>query len=213
MTRQWARGAIVWLLTCAAVLSPAVAGADLKVGFIDSDRIFEFYPKTQEAQASFNREVQELSKTAREMKTLIDELQKKLDQQSPMLSDAKRDEQSAELRRKTSEYETFVQANWGPGGRISKLNEEYLKPIVDRVHAIVVEIGTQEGYSLILDAADQNIIFGDKQLDLTDRVLQALKDEDSGKRAPGRPLTNSATGSGQTPTPPVNPPGNGQPTE
>ena len=208
--RQLALRAIVWATACAAILSPALAGADLKVGFIDSDRIFENYPKTQEAQAAFNREVQELSKTAREMKSQIDELQKKLDQQSPMLSDAKRDEQGAELRRKTSEYETFVQSNWGPGGRISKLNEEYLKPIVDRVHAIVVEIGQQEGYSLILDAADQNIIYGDKLYDLTDRVLTALRDEDEGKRAPGRPRTNSSgtgttsgsntSGTGQQPT-------------
>jgi outer membrane protein len=211
MTRQVARRAIVSALACTLLLSPALAGAEIKVGFIDSDEIFQRYPKTQEAQASFNREVQELSKTAREMKNLIDELQKKLDQQSPMLSDAKRDEQSAELRRKTSDYEAFVQANWGPGGRISKLNEEYLKPIVDRVHAIVVEIGTQEGYSLILDAADQNIIFGDKQLDLTQRVLTYLEEEDAGRRAPGRPLTNSAPGTGQPP--PVNPSGTGQGTQ
>jgi outer membrane protein len=206
MTRQVARRAIVSALACAVLLSPALAGAEIKVGFIDSDEIFQRYPKTQEAQASFNREVQELSKTAREMKSQIDELQEKLDQQSPMLSDAKRDEQSAELRRKTSDYTSFVQANWGPGGRISKLNEEYLKPIVDRVHAIVVEIGTQEGYSLILDAADQNIIFGDKQLDLTQRVLTYLEEEDAGKRAPGRPLSNSAPGQST----PVNQSGTGQ---
>ena len=214
MTRQLARRAIVSLLTCAALLAPAWAPADVKLGFIDSDRIFENYSKTQEAQAAFNREVQELSKTAKEMKAQIDELQKKLDQQSPMLSDAKRDEQSAELRRKTSEYETFVQQNWGPGGRISKLNEEFLRPIVDRVHAIVVEIGTQEGYSLIFDAADQNVIFGDKQFDLTDRVLGALRDEDEGRRTPGRPLTNPSS-SGTSQTTPSNTSGTGQqqPTE
>jgi len=214
MTRQVARRAIVSLVACALLLGPARALAEVKLGFIDSDRIFENYSKTQEAQAAFNREVQELAKTAKEMKGQIDELQKKLDQQSPMLSDAKRDEQSDELRRKTSEYETFVQQNWGPGGRISKLNEEFLKPIVDRVHAIVVEIGTQEGYSLIFDAADQNIIFGDKQHDLTDRVLGYLRDEDEGRRTPGRPLTNtSGSGTGQTPTG-GNPPGTGQqPTE
>ncbi|HET9250606.1 MAG TPA: OmpH family outer membrane protein [Candidatus Eisenbacteria bacterium] len=209
MTRQLARRAIVWALTCAVLLSPALAVADVKLGFIDSDRIFENYSKTQEAQASFNREVQELSKTAREMKDQINELQKKLDQQGPMLSDAKRDEQSAEIRRKTSEYELFVQQNWGPGGRISKLNEEFLKPIVDRVHAIVVEIGTQEGYALIFDAADQNIIFGDKQFDLTERVLAALRDEDEGRRTPGRPLTNTS-GSGTSQTSPGTTPGTGQ---
>jgi len=169
------------------------------MGFIDSDRIFAEYPKTRDAQDQFNREVSELSKTAREKKTEIDALQKKLDSQGPMLSDAKREEQNQDLQHKVSDYESFVQQNWGPGGRITKLNEEYLKPIVDRVHSIVSDIGTQEGYSLILDAADGNVIFGDKALDLTDRVLTTLRDQDEGKATPTR-TTTSTTGTSTTGT-------------
>src|SRR6267143_797440 len=130
MTRQRAGGTIVWALFGAVVAlcaAPVVARADIKIGFIDSDRIFAEYPKTREAQESFNREVLELSKTAKEKKTEIDDLQRKLDQQGPMLSEAKKDEQNREVQRKVSDYETFVQTNWGPGGRISKLNEEFLK--------------------------------------------------------------------------------------
>jgi len=199
MTIQRSRGALVWAL--AGVIVALFAGAvsvraDIKIGFIDSDRIFAEYPKTREAQESFNREVQELSKTAKEKKTEIDELQRKLDQQGPMLSEAKKDEQNREIQRKSSEYETFVQTNWGPGGRISKLNEEYLKPIVDRVHAIVAEFGTEEGYSLILDAADGNVVFGDKALDLSVRVLLALCQEDEGTRRT-TPRTNQRTGTNQ----------------
>ena len=185
MTRQRTRGALVWAVLAGSVALCAGAPwarADIKIGFIDSDRIFAEYPKTQEAQASFNREVLELSKTAKEKKTEVDDLQRKLDQQGPMLSEAKRNEQNLELQRKVSDYETFVQTNWGPAGRISKLNEEFLKPIVDRVHAIVAEFGTEEGFSLILDAADGNVVFGDKALDLTDRVLIALREEDEGTR-------------------------------
>jgi outer membrane protein len=171
-----------------AILVPWPARAlDLKVGFIDSDRIFAEYQKTKEVQEAFNREVQDLSKTAREKKTEIDELQRKLDQQGPMLSDAKKDEQNQQLQKKIGEYEAFVQTNWGPNGKISKLNEEYLRPIIDRVHNIVTTIGTDDGYSLILDAADGNIVFGDKQLDLTDRVLSLLRTEDeSGNPTRGR---------------------------
>jgi outer membrane protein len=181
-----------------ALGAPSVR-ADIKVGFIDSDRIFAEYPKTREAQDSFNREVQELSRTAKEKKAEIDEIQKKLDQQGPMLSEAKRDEQNRDLQRKVADYEQFVQTNWGPGGRISKLNEEFLKPIVDRVHALVSAIGQQEGYSLILDAVDGNIIFGDHTLDLTDRILTGLNDEDQGKQAPGTlPRANSTGTSGTT---------------
>ena len=194
MTRHRDWRALVWVSLCCLVGGigvPLAFGADLKIGFIDSDRIFQEYSKTQEAQEAFNREVLELSKTAKEKKTEIDELQRKLDQQGPMLSDAKRDEQNREIQRKMSEYEAFVQTNWGPGGRISKLNEEFLRPIVDRVHTIVADIGTEEGYSLILDAADGNVVFGDKTLDLTDRVLTALKEEDQGIRH--KPSQNSGT--------------------
>jgi outer membrane protein len=170
------------------------AGAvELKIGYIDSDRIFAEYPKTQEVQTAFNREVADLSKSAREKKTEIDELQRKLDQQSPMLSEAKKDEQNLALQKKIGDYETFVQTNWGPNGKISKLNEEYLRPIIDRVHNIVTTIGTDEGYSLILDAADGNVVFGDKQYDLTDRVLSLLRTEDE-SGTPTRSRNGNITG-------------------
>ena len=206
ISRQSRKGVLAWIAVAGLALAGAVpAQAQIKAGFIDTDRIFAEYGKTQEAQLAFNREVQELSKTAREKKTEINELQKKLDQQGPMLSEARRDEQNQELQKKIGEYETFVQTNWGPGGRISKLNEEYLKPIVDRVHAIVAEIGTAEGFSLILDAADGNIVFGDKTLDLTDRVLQMLREEDEGKRTRLTPPP-SATRTPSPTTPPRQPP-------
>lgn len=213
MTRHWPESRLVWLGPVLALVwalaLPACARADIKMGFIDSDRIFAEYPKTREAQDSFNREVSELSKTAREKKTEIDGLQKKLDSQGPMLSDAKREEQNQDLQHKISDYESFVQTNWGPGGRITKLNEEYLKPIVDRVHAIVSDIGTQEGYSLILDAADGNVIFGDKALDLTDRVLSTLRDQDEGKVTTNRPSTTGTSNTGTNSNNPGNTTGTG----
>jgi outer membrane protein len=180
MTRQRSSRALVWAVAALLLALPGPAfAADLKIGFIDSERIFSEYAGTQEAQKSFNREVQELSKTAREKKTEIDDLQRKLDSQGPMLSEAKRDEQNQELQKKIADYDAFVQKNWGPQGSVSKLNEQYLKPIVDRVHKIVTTFGSDEGYSIILDAADGNIIFGDHALDLTDRVLEQLRKEDS----------------------------------
>lgn len=193
MTRQPGRAGVLWVALCASLLAaPVVRAADLKLGFIDSDRIFQQYDKTKTVQEDFNREVADISKTAREKKTEIDDLQRKLDQQGPMLSEAKRDEQNKVLQSKIGDYEAFVQANWGPNGKISKLNEEYLKPIIDRVHNIVTVIGNEEGYSLILDAADGNVVYGDKQYDLTDRVLTELKNEDeSGTPYRGR---TSATG-------------------
>jgi len=152
MARQRSRRAVVWAIAFSCLGLPALGGAaDLKIGFIDSERIFAEYPGTQEAQRSFNREVQDLTKTAKEKKAEIDDLQRKLDAQGPMLSEAKRDEQNQVLQKKIGDYDAFVQKNWGPQGEVSKMNERFLKPIVDRVHKIVTGIGTDEGYSLVLD--------------------------------------------------------------
>lgn len=193
MTRHRWRGALVWAVIGASALllggAPAIR-ADVKIGFVDSDRIFAEYAKTREAQESFNREVQDLTRDAREKKSEISDLQRQLDQQGPMLSEAKREEENQVLQRKIGDYEAFIQATWGPGGRITRLNEEYLRPIIDRVHAIVTSIATEEGYSLVLDAADGNIVFGDKTLELTDRVLSALREEDEGLR-PATPRTGA----------------------
>lgn len=190
MTRQRRPSAVLCALAALCVAFPgAAAGADLRIGFIDSERIFAEYEGTKEAQESFNREVQELSNTAKEKKTEIDGLQRNLDAQGPMLSEAKRDEQNQLLQKKIAEYDAFVQTNWGPSGTVSKLNEQYLKPIVDRVHRIVSTIGSDESYSIIFDAADGNIVFGDKALDLTDRVLSGLAQEDQGLAPKPKPET------------------------
>ena len=110
MTRHRPRRTLLSLgVVLALALGAPAARADIKVGFIDSDRIFAEYPKTREAQDSFNREVQELSRTAKEKKAEIDELQKKLDSQGPMLSEAKRDEQNRQQQEP---------AHWMPAARI-----------------------------------------------------------------------------------------------
>ena len=200
MIRHRLRSALhcVGLVLALAVLAAGEARADLKIGFIDSDRIFEQYAKTKEAQDAFNREVQDLANSARDMKTEIDDLQRKLDSQGPMLSEAKREEQTKTLQDKVSAYEAFVKKNWGPSGEVSRLNEQFLRPILDRVTKIVTTIGQDEGFSLILDAADGNIVFGDKTLDLTDRVLGALRDEDAGVAPAGKkPPGGTSAGTGQ----------------
>lgn len=208
MSRHPRRGALhcVRLVLALGLFAAGVARAEVKIGFIDSDRIFSEYAKTREAQEAFNREVQDLADNAREMKAEIDEMQRKLDAQGPMMSEAKREEQTKALQDKISAYEAFVQKNWGPSGEVSRLNEQFLRPILDRVSKIVTSIGQDEGFSLILDAADGNIVFGDKTLDLTDRVLGALRDEDAGQA----PVGGNA-GLGKQPPPGQTTPPNLQP--
>jgi outer membrane protein len=169
--------ALVFLVLPACLVSvgafPASA-ADIKIGFIDTERIFNEYKGVQEAQKQFDQDIQTWKAQATEMKTAVDKLRQEIDSQRLMLSESKLQEKEAELQTKIRDHETFVQRIWGPGGELEQRNESLTKPIIARIRQIVDKIGLEDNYSIILDAADGNIVFGNKALDLTDRVLEEL---------------------------------------
>jgi len=148
---------------------------ELKIAFIDSERIFAEYEGVKEAKDIFDRDVQEWQAEANKKEKEIADLKAELESQSLMLSDSKRQEKEAELQRLMSEYDGFVQMLWGPGGKIAKRNEELTRPIIAKIKAVLDKIAGEEGYDLVLDAADGNVVYGSPELDLTDRVLKELR--------------------------------------
>ncbi|MFH0777892.1 MAG: OmpH family outer membrane protein [Candidatus Eisenbacteria bacterium] len=151
-------------------------GAELKVGFIDTERIFIEYKGIQEAQKQFDQEIQNWKAQATEMKNEIDKMRAEISSESERLrlSQGKLQERESELQSKIRAFEEFVQRIWSPGGELELKTEQLTKPVVVQIRAIVDKIAAEEDFSLILDAADGNIVFGDKALDLTDRVLEEL---------------------------------------
>jgi len=94
-----------------------------------------------------------------------------------MLSDERRREREQDLQRKLTEYDQFIQSVWGPSGLVVKRNEEVLRPVVARIQTVLDKIGSEEGYDLILDAADGNILYADRAIDLTQIVIDQLNAE------------------------------------
>jgi len=161
------------LLVFGAVSRPLEA-ADLLIGFIDSERIFAEYQGTKEAQAEFNTDLEKWNQDLEGRKQELKKLQDDYESQSLILSEPARKEREAEIQRKRSELDGFVREIWGPTGKVAKRNEQLTQPIIERMNQVLTEIGEQDGFSIIFDAADGNVVYADRALDLTDRVLEAL---------------------------------------
>ncbi len=177
MLRRIVHGAIflaVFLLVFPAV--PARA-ADLKLGFIDSERIFAEFHGTKDAQAEFNSQVEQWNKELDAKKQELQKMQQDYENQSLILSEPKRREREEEIQKKRSELDAFTQEIWGPTGKVSKRNEELTRPIVDKIREVLTNIGQSEGYSIIFDATDGNVVYANDAFDLTDRVLAILNED------------------------------------
>jgi outer membrane protein len=172
MKHRWLIAVLIAGFACAAA-SPLRA-ADLKLGYIDSERIFREYKGTQAAQQQFDLDVQEWNQQAQTYKKEIERLRLELEGQGPMLSEERRVERESELQTKLNQYDQFVQSIWGPSGLIAQRNEELTRPIIAKIKTVLNKIGSDEGFSIIFDAADGNIVFGNEEFDLTDRVLASL---------------------------------------
>jgi outer membrane protein len=96
-----------------------------------------------------------------------------------MLSDARRKEKQDELNAKFTELGQFEREIWGPNGKVAQMNEQLTRPIITKIKEVVEKIAAAEAFSIIFDAADGNLVFGEPALDLTDRILAELNATDS----------------------------------
>ena len=175
----------ILVIAGAALLSASEAGAqNVKLGYIDSVRIFENYTFAKDAQERFTREIEAWRRESDERLEAIERRRRELQEESLVLSEEKRLEAETQLQRDLSDYEQFVQTFWGPNGRAASLNEQLTTEVIVKVRDVVERIARDEAYDLVLDAADGNVIFAVRSLDLTDRVLDLLNQEASGTTVP-----------------------------
>jgi outer membrane protein len=170
-TWKWIGGG--WLAALLA-LAPGARAADVRIGYIDSARIFQEYSIAKDAQATFDRKVEGWRAQSAEKETQVNQLRAEVRDQGPILSTLKRQEKEEALQRAISDYEKFLQSIWGPQGRAVQENEQATAEVVTQIRAVVEKIATQKGLVMVFDAASGFILYADRTLDLTGEVLQEL---------------------------------------
>jgi len=150
--------------------------AELKIGYINSERIINEYQGTKEAQEKFNKEVAKWEQEASERQKQIKTKKEQLDKQSLLLSAERKKELEAELEQDLIEYNKFLQEKFGQTGDAVKKNEELLKPIMDKVNLILEKIAKDENYDFIFDGR-YSLVYAKKAYDITEKVIQVLNKE------------------------------------
>ena len=158
--------------TASSVLALAVCGLhaqELKIGFVNSDRVLREATLAKAAQSrlevEFLKRQKEGEDAASKLKTAAD----KLDKDSPTLAESERGrrqrdlvEQDRELQRKRREFQEDLN---------QRKNEE-LASVVERANKVVKQIYDNEKYDLILQG--DVVIFAGPRVDITDKVIKAL---------------------------------------
>jgi len=168
--------AILGLLFVLSSSGPAAA-KELRLGYVDSDRILEGFDDYRDARQKLQEEERGYIAKAQTMEDVVKQMAEELDQQSLMLSQEAKQERVNRLREKQTELENYRRETWGESGKLYTRNLELSKPVLDKINTVIEKIGRDENYDFVFDAASANIVFALPEHDLTDQVLDELKKE------------------------------------
>lgn len=164
------------LVVLAGLSVPASAQTEAKLGYVNSERLFADYRGFTDAEQAYQQELDGWLRELRKREEDLGSLEAEFRAQEPMLSEERRREMEEEFRRGTQEYEEFRRSIFGQGGRAQARNQELLEPVLAEVQRAVEEIAKEDDYDIIFDAVDGNIIYGSEAYDITDRVLDKLRE-------------------------------------
>src|SRR5436190_20772693 len=157
-------------LVAIGVLAGAAAGVgaqELKIGYVNSDRVLRDAVPAKAAQAKleaeFSKREKDLTGLANRQKSASD----KLDKDGPTLSETERTrrqrelvDQDRDLQRRRREFQEDL----------SQRKNEELASVVERTNRVIKQIFETEKYDLIL----QEAVFWSPKVDITDKVIKAL---------------------------------------
>ena len=162
-------------VAAALLLLAHPSAAQIKIGYVDSQKILESYKEAQDAQKQLAEVNKGWEEEARNMQRELQTKQDELESQALLLSEEKRKEKEADLQNLYLRFQQFQQEKWGQQGEAFKKQNELMKPIIEKVQVVIKRLGAEEKYDYIFDTVAGNIVYaGTGQPDLTAKVIDEL---------------------------------------
>jgi len=164
------------ILACAGLLAlPAHAQNDVKIGFVNGDRVLKESTPAVKAQQKLEREFEKRDQELQRMAKQIESMQAQMEKNAVTTPDAERRSKEREVadlsrdfQRKQREFREDLN---------QRRNEE-LAAVLDRANKVIKQIAEAEKFDLIL----QEAVHFSPRIDITDKVIKALSTDTPDKK-------------------------------
>lgn len=151
----------------ALVLSLGAGAQELKIGYVNAERVLREALPAKAAQAKleveFKKRETELNDTGNKLRAAMEKLEK----EGPTLAESERNRRQRDLGEQQRDFERKRRE------LLEDLNQrknEELAAVTERASKVIRQIFEQEKYDLIL----QEVVFAGPRVDITKRVIDAL---------------------------------------
>ena len=169
MWNAFAKAALVLAL---GIVAPAgVAAAELKIGFVSTERVLRESAPAVRAQTKLKREFERREVDLAKMERQVADLQAIYERDSATMSETDRNNKVRELSNLKRDFQRNDRSF--REDRNQRMNEE-LASLQERADKIIKQIADVEKFDLILQ---EPVVWASPRIDITDRVIKLLADK------------------------------------
>lgn len=161
------KGVASSLLLVALLSFGCVWAADIKIGVVNTARIFRESQLAIRAQQKLEKEFAERQQAIQKLIKQARDLQSYLEKEGLTLSEterARRERDLANLNRDIQRAQREFRED------MTQRNNEESAAVYERARKVIYELARQEQFDLILD----NVVYASERVDITDRVIEAM---------------------------------------
>jgi outer membrane protein len=144
--------------------------AELKAGYVDIQKALNECNAGKEAKKAMGKEMEKLQHLVTEKQKEIQTMKETFEKQAPMLSQDARATKEKEFQNKVRDYQRWLEDSQK---EIQQKGAELEKRILADLQKVIQKIGTDDGYTFILERNENIVLFASKAIDVTDRVIKA----------------------------------------
>ena len=137
-------GRIISILLILTVLS---IYAESKYAFVDIDRVFSEYKGINDINTQIDKEMRDWKDQMTTMEKDINALEKDFAEEAPMLSEEAKVRKRDEINKKRKQLDLFIEEIWGENGKAANINLQLLKPVAEKINAVISEMAVQGKYA------------------------------------------------------------------
>ena len=147
-----------------------VYSADIKIGSVDMQKAVNECNAGKEAKKVLTKEADKFQRLIAEKQKEIQEMKESLEKQGLVLTPEARTAREKEFQTRLRDFQ-----RWGEDvqNEVNQKRIEIERNISIGLIKVAQEIGTNEGYTLILQKNENIVLFASKPTDITDQVIKA----------------------------------------
>ena len=157
-------GIVLGTLVGLFLLAGAAFAAD-KLAYVDLSKTFSEYTKTKDYDKTLTAKeaayTADRDKQANDLKQLRDKIN--------LLTDKEKEAKQADFQAKVKSFQDFVSQKEGD---LRKDQDEKMRDVMKDIKETVKKISEKEGYTMVFN--DRVLVYENKGLDITDKVIAAL---------------------------------------